>query len=47
MEIWSDGSQFEGEFLNGVKHGKGKFNWSDGSTFEGQLVKNQIEGYGI
>lgn len=29
---WEDGSTYEGEFLNGLKHGKGKYTWRSGEV---------------
>ncbi len=31
----NDGNNYEGEFLNNLKHGFGVFNYSDGSRYEG------------
>lgn len=30
---WKDGAQYEGQFLNGKKNGKGKYRDSNGSLF--------------
>lgn len=46
IEIWPDGSKYEGQFVAGKKQGKGKFYWSDGAIFYGDFVDNNIEGHG-
>ena len=45
-EVWADGSRYEGNYFEGMKHGKGLFIWADGSTFEGDFKYNNIEGFG-
>ena len=47
VEIWPDGSRFEGNFYEGLKHGKGHFKWRDGSSYEGDFNLNHIEGRGV
>lgn len=37
---------YEGNFLKGMFHGKGKFTWSDGVTYEGDFYRNRIQGQG-
>lgn len=32
VQKWDDGSVYEGEFLNGLKHGKGKYTWKTGEV---------------
>lgn len=32
VQEWPDGSRYEGEFLNGLKHGKGKYTWKNGEV---------------
>lgn len=32
IEEWDDGSIYEGEFINGLKHGKGKYSWKTGEV---------------
>ncbi|CAL8306280.1 unnamed protein product [Lota lota] len=29
---WPDGSKYEGDYLNGLKHGKGRFTWKNGEV---------------
>lgn len=31
-----------GSFVNGLKHGTGKFTWIDGAVYEGDFDTNQI-----
>jgi hypothetical protein len=39
--------QYEGEWVNGKKHGHGKFSMADGSYYEGQFVGGEIDGHGF
>lgn len=39
-------SSYEGEYVNGFKHGQGTFTFSDGSTYIGEFQNNSISGYG-
>lgn len=32
VQEWPDGSRFEGEFVNGFKHGNGKYTWRNGEV---------------
>ena len=34
--MWSNGSLYEGQFLNNLRHGIGKMKWKDGTTYEGE-----------
>jgi hypothetical protein len=38
---------YEGDFVNGVKVGKGKFVYKDGSYYEGEVNHNAPHGYGF
>mgnify|MGYP001810716255 CR=1 FL=1 len=38
--------RYEGEWLNGVKHGRGILRMNDGSYYEGQFYNGEIEGDG-
>ena len=39
MEYWNGKLQFEGEYLNGKRNGKGKEYWNDGKLkFEGEYL---------
>lgn len=37
---------YEGQFLNGMFHGKGKFSWPDGVVYEGDFYRNSLVGQG-
>ena len=37
---------YEGDYLDGMKNGKGKFIWADKSTYEGEFNNNNIHGFG-
>ena len=48
--IGVDGSQYDGYYDNGKKHGRGKYRWADGSSYDGDWFENKITGsvfYGI
>ena len=42
-----NGDTYEGEFLNGKRHGHGIYTWSDGTRYEGEYRDNQKHGRGI
>ena len=44
---YSDGDHYEGEMLNGYRHGKGKYVWGSGAEYEGDWVNGKRTGYGI
>ena len=39
--------QYEGEWRDDEKHGKGTFYYQNGNKFEGQFARNQRSGYGV
>ncbi|XP_068175566.1 ankyrin repeat and MYND domain-containing protein 1 [Antennarius striatus] len=43
---WNDGSRYEGEFMNGLKHGRGKYTWRNGEFYEGSFYKDYKHGDG-
>jgi len=46
-KIFPDGSCYEGNFVEGMFHGKGKFKQvADGSEYDGWWRQNQIRGHG-
>lgn len=50
-EVWKDPSsgkesRYEGEYLDGKKHGHGKVMWSNGDSYEGQFENDVIHGHG-
>ena len=38
--------EYEGDYLNGKKQGKGKVVWKDGSFYEGEFFMGRVEGMG-
>ena len=44
---FSNGSVYEGEFLNGKMHGQGKYTWPSGDSYEGGFADGAFEGYGV
>ena len=46
IELWSDGSYYNGAYLNGMKHGTGTYYWSDGSQYKGQWANDEMHGDG-
>ena len=42
-----NGDTYEGEFLNGAKHGHGIYTWSDGTRYEGEYRSGVKHGRGI
>lgn len=32
VQEWPDGSKYEGEFVNGFKHGTGRYTWKNGEV---------------
>ncbi|KRX09751.1 Protein kinase-like domain [Pseudocohnilembus persalinus] len=47
METYEDGSVYDGDKLNGKRHGQGKFFYADGGHYEGQWNQGRMEGFGI
>lgn len=41
------GSSYEGEWKDGVMHGKGKMNWPDGRQYIGEFRNNMKHGNGV
>lgn len=44
--IWSDGRQYEGEFLDDKRHGYGVYKWS-GRQYVGEWSNGQQHGRGV
>nr|XP_061831494.1 ankyrin repeat and MYND domain-containing protein 1-like [Nerophis lumbriciformis] len=42
-----DGSTYEGEFVHGLKHGKGRYTWKSGEFYEGSFYKDYRHGDGV
>ncbi|XP_061680615.1 ankyrin repeat and MYND domain-containing protein 1-like isoform X3 [Syngnathoides biaculeatus] len=47
VQEFRDGSQYEGGFVNGLKHGKGKYTWKSGEFYEGSFFKDYRHGDGM
>ncbi|XP_031589653.2 ankyrin repeat and MYND domain-containing protein 1 isoform X1 [Oreochromis aureus] len=47
VQEWPDGSKYEGEFVNGLKHGKGRYSWTNGEYYEGSFYKDYKHGDGL
>uniref|UniRef100_A0A3Q1F7J1 Ankyrin repeat and MYND domain-containing protein 1-like n=1 Tax=Acanthochromis polyacanthus TaxID=80966 RepID=A0A3Q1F7J1_9TELE len=47
VQEWPDGSKYEGEFVNGLKHGKGRYTWINGEYYEGSFYKDYKHGAGL
>ena len=45
--IYSNGDRYEGDFINGMFHGKGVFIWANGDRYEGNFFLNKRTGIGI
>ncbi len=43
---YSSISTYSGQFLNGLRHGKGKMIMQNGNVYEGQFVKSNLQGQG-
>ncbi len=44
---WSNGDKYDGEFLAGLFHGKGKFVSGDSGTYEGDYARGYMDGRGV
>ena len=44
LEHWANRSKYEGDFVNGEKHGKGKLIWLDMSAYEGDWEFGKMTG---
>ena len=42
-----DNGNYEGEMVNGSRHGKGKYTWNNGSEYEGNWVNGKRCGFGV
>ncbi|XP_062280837.1 ankyrin repeat and MYND domain-containing protein 1 [Scomber scombrus] len=47
VQEWPDGSKYEGEFVNGFKHGRGRYTWKNGEYYEGSFYKDYRHGDGV
>ena len=44
---FDDGNAYEGEWLNGKKHGHGIYTWTEGHRYEGDWRDGKRHGQGI
>ncbi|XP_070816972.1 ankyrin repeat and MYND domain-containing protein 1 [Chaetodon trifascialis] len=47
VQEWPDGSRYEGEFVDGFKHGRGKYTWRNGEYYKGSFYKDYRHGDGL
>ncbi|XP_034558192.1 ankyrin repeat and MYND domain-containing protein 1 isoform X2 [Notolabrus celidotus] len=47
VQDWLDGSRYEGTFVNGLKHGEGRYTWRNGEFYEGYFHKDYKHGDGL
>ena len=45
--VWHDGSTYEGDFMDDLRHGNGLFNWSNGESYKGDYLEDERTGLGI
>lgn len=41
-----NGEEYNGQTLNGLRHGKGTYTWRNGNKYEGQWLQDRRHGYG-
>lgn len=41
-----NGEEYNGQTLNGLRHGKGTYTWRNGNKYEGQWLQDKRHGYG-
>ena len=45
--VWTDGNEFEGDWVDDLKEGDGTFHWACGDVYEGKYSKDKREGTGL
>ena len=45
--VFDNGDVYEGEMVDGFRHGKGKYTWANGNEYEGDWVRGKRTGYGV
>ena len=43
---FANGDKYEGDFVNDVRSGDGKYIWANGDTYEGEFYNNLMHGWG-
>ena len=46
IEIFKQGSKYEGDKLNDMRDGRGKFYYQDGGLYDGEWRENKMSGHG-
>ena len=46
QHTYSDGGYYEGQWLDGKRHGQGKMHWPSGDCYEGQWLDDKKHGQG-
>ncbi|EKX39994.1 hypothetical protein GUITHDRAFT_59319, partial [Guillardia theta CCMP2712] len=41
------GAEYVGEWMSGLRQGRGKQIWANGSTYDGQFYEDAMEGMGV
>jgi hypothetical protein len=47
IEVWEDGTYFQGEYKDNKKNGIGLYRWPDGTIYQGEFKDGQMNGLGI
>ncbi|KAL4460854.1 hypothetical protein ABPG74_016326 [Tetrahymena malaccensis] len=47
IENYQNGSRYEGEKMNGLRHGQGRFFYQDGGLYDGEWKDNKMNGRGV
>ena len=46
IEVWEDGTYYQGEYENNKKNGIGLYRWPDGTIYQGEFKNGQMTGKG-
>ena len=46
VQVWKNGSQYDGYYLANKAHGKGKFVFANGDVYNGEWMNNKAHGQG-
>ena len=44
---WHDGSTYEGDFEEDLRHGNGLFQWANGESYKGDYLRDERTGHGV